>query len=183
MELSKASMCECFVVFKLKQGKVMQGHATLRNSESCNCYAESCNAMQSHATSRKVMQHHARSCNVMQSYVIMQASHTTELDQLCSPVVTFRLYSAFFRRLGRDGCLQQLVCTSSQPPEIAWIQAKCCDRRAKLIKLGCATCLAWYHNLHDVAWPCMTLHDLVECCMTLRSIAWLCVTIAWLCVA
>ena len=48
MQLTKASMCEWYVVSKVMQCKVMQH------------YAKSCNITQGHAKSRKVMQGHAK---------------------------------------------------------------------------------------------------------------------------
>ena len=49
-------MGEWYVIFKVKQGKVMQGHP------------RSCNIAQSHATLRKITQRPARSCNVKQGH-------------------------------------------------------------------------------------------------------------------
>ena len=73
MGLTKARMCEWYIVSKVKQGEVMQRYPTQSHAI----------VKQSHATLRKVMQRPPRSCNVMQSYVIMQgkASHTPQLDQ------------------------------------------------------------------------------------------------------
>ena len=103
MELTKVRMCEWYIVFKVKQGKVIQGHATLPNKESCNRYAESNNATQGHATS----------CKVMHSYVIIQgkASHTPQLDQLllsCRNILpVFKLFHAVWERwlftTGKEG--------------------------------------------------------------------------------
>ena len=75
-------------ISNIMQSKVMQR------------YAESSNATQGHATSRKAIQRHAK-------FKASQVTH--QLGRLYSPVATFRLYSGFFRRLGRGGCLPQVV--------------------------------------------------------------------------
>ena len=65
-------MCEWYVVSKVMQSKVMQGHAVLHK------------VMQRYAKSCKILQGHGTSCKVKQSYVIMQRT-TIQTDIIIKP--------------------------------------------------------------------------------------------------